>query len=103
MKPQLCPRNRAEWRAGLEAFERRTDYDESFLEARESSPVVLPPSIEEALRSNRAAWTNYNALAPGYRKQYARWLACAVKPDTRQKRLKAAITLLEQNKKLGMK
>jgi uncharacterized protein YdeI (YjbR/CyaY-like superfamily) len=89
--------------AGLEAFERRRAYDEPFLEARESDQVALPPSIEKALRSNRAAWTNYNALAPGYRKQFAGWLASAVKPETRQRRIEEAIQLLEQNKKLGMK
>ena len=89
--------------AGLKAFECRKNYDESLLEARKSSRVALPPSIEKALRSNHAAWTNYHALAPGYRKQYAGWLACAVKPETRQKRLKEAIALLEQNQKLGMK
>jgi uncharacterized protein YdeI (YjbR/CyaY-like superfamily) len=89
--------------AGLEAFERRRAYNEPFLEARESDQVALPPSIEKALRSNRTAWTNYNALAAGYRKQYAGWLASAVKPETRQRRIEEAIQLLEQNKKLGMK
>jgi len=89
--------------AGLAAFERRKAYAGSFLAARQSDEVALPPSIEKALRANRAAWTNYNALAPGYRKQYAGWLASAVKPETRRKRLEEAIQLLEHNKKLGMK
>lgn len=89
--------------AGLSAFERRASYDESFLEARQSDHLALPPDMESALRSNQAAWKNYNDLAPGYRKQYAGWLASAVKPETREKRLREALQLLEQNKKLGMK
>jgi len=89
--------------AGLAAFERRTGYDEALLEARRSDRVKLPPAIEMALRSNEVAWKNYNALAPGYRKQYANWLTQAVKPETRERRLKEALRLLEENRKLGMK
>ena len=89
--------------AGRAAFDRRKHYDERFLQARRSGELTLPPAIEEALRSNEAAWKNYLALAPGYRKQYAGWLTSAVKPATRARRLKEALRLLEQNKKLGMK
>jgi uncharacterized protein YdeI (YjbR/CyaY-like superfamily) len=89
--------------AGLAAFERRTGYDEALLEARRSDRVKLPPAIEMALRSNEVAWKNYNALAPGFRKQYAAWLTQAVKPETRNRRLKEALRLLEENRKLGMK
>jgi len=88
---------------GLAAFERRQLYDEGFLEARESTQSELPAEIEKALRANQTAWKNYKALAPGYRKQYAGWLSSAVRPETRQKRLKEALRLLEQNRKLGMK
>ena len=89
--------------AGVEAFKRRQRYDKTFLRARRSEHLALTPQIEEALRSNALAWKNYNALAPGYRKQYAAWLTHAVKPETRARRLKEAIELLEQNRKLGMK
>lgn len=90
-------------KAGLAAFERREHYDDSFLQARQSEELTLPPAIETALRSNRAAWTNFNALAPGYRKHYVGWLTSAVKPQTREKRLKEALRLLEENRKPGMK
>jgi len=42
-------------------------------------------------------------MAPGYRKQYVGWLLNAKRPETRERRLKEAITLLAMNKKLGMK
>jgi len=89
--------------AGLQAFERRKSYDAELLRHRQSNEVALPEDIEQALRSNQTAWTNYQALAPGYRKQYAGWLSSAVRPETRQKRLREALRLLEQNRKLGMK
>lgn len=89
--------------AGQAAYQRRKPYDEAFLRTRRSDEPGLPPAIEQALRSNDTAWNNYLALAPGYRKQYAGWLTCAVKPETRARRLKEALRLLEQNKKPGMK
>lgn len=89
--------------AGRAAFDRRVHYDDRILQARRSGESVLPHGIEEALRSNEAAWRNYLALAPGHRRQYAGWLASAVKPATRARRLEEALRLLEQNKKLGMK
>jgi uncharacterized protein YdeI (YjbR/CyaY-like superfamily) len=42
-------------------------------------------------------------MAPGYRKQYAAWIASAKRPETRQKRVEETIRLLKQNRKLGMK
>lgn len=89
--------------AGQAAFEQRETYAESFLQAKQSGEVKLPREIEQVLRSNPEAWKNYTALAPGYRKQFAGWLASAVKPETRKKRLTEAIQLLEENRKLGMK
>ena len=88
---------------GQAAFEQREAYSDSFTQARQTDEIPLPPEMEQALRSNRKAWRNYVALAPGYRKQYAGWLASAVKPETREKRLREAIQLLEENRKLGMK
>lgn len=89
--------------AGQAAFEQRRTYAASFLQAKQSGEVTLPPEIEQVLRSNPEAWKNYTALAPGYRKQFAGWLVSAVKPATRKKRLREAMQLLEENRKLGMK
>jgi uncharacterized protein YdeI (YjbR/CyaY-like superfamily) len=89
--------------AGLAAFEQRQTSDESRSAADRTRPLSLPADIEEKLRSNRLAWKNFQALAPGYRRQYMLWLSTAVKPETRHKRLTETIRLLEQNRKLGMK
>ena len=90
-------------RAGLAAFERRQIYEEAFLKTCGEEEIFLPPEIEKDLKENHMAWENFNKLAPGYRKLYTGWLCSAKKPETRQKRLKEAIRLLAQNKKLGMK
>jgi uncharacterized protein YdeI (YjbR/CyaY-like superfamily) len=87
--------------SGLAAFERRQVYDETFLKIQSAQEVRLPPEIEKALKTNESAWRNFNSLAPGYRKQYIGWLTTAKKEDTRKRRLKKAMQMLEQNLKLG--
>ena len=82
--------------AGLASFEQRKTY-------AEKKEFTLTPGIEKALKDNSIAWEHFNKLAPGYRKQYVGWLASAKKPETQAKRLKEALSLLEQNKKLEMK
>jgi uncharacterized protein YdeI (YjbR/CyaY-like superfamily) len=64
---------------------------------------AVPGYIEEALRANGAAWTNFSNLAPSYRRLYVGWVEDAKKEETRRKRLAEAVRLLEQGKKLGLK
>ena len=90
-------------KSGLRSFEQRVEYDERFLELRSQQETTLPESIENTLRANKKAWANFNALAPGYKKQYILWLVSAKKPETRARRLQEALLLLAENKKLGMK
>lgn len=89
--------------AGLDAYKKRTTYDEAFLQTKQSSRVSLAPEYERVLKANEKAWNNFNALAPSYRKNYVAWLQSAKKPETREKRLQELINALEQDKKLGMK
>jgi uncharacterized protein YdeI (YjbR/CyaY-like superfamily) len=42
-------------------------------------------------------------LAPTYRKHYIGWIATAKRDVTKKKRIKEAISLLKQGKKLGPK
>lgn len=63
----------------------------------------VPDYIEQALRANGVAWDNLSNLAPSYRRLYVRWIEDAKKEETRRKRLAEAVSLLEQNKKLGLK
>lgn len=59
--------------------------------------------MRKRLMTNEKAWNNYRNLAPSAREMYAYWLTSAKKPETKEKRLKEAIALLEKNKKLGIR
>jgi uncharacterized protein YdeI (YjbR/CyaY-like superfamily) len=64
---------------------------------------AVPSYIEEALRANGVAWTNFSRFAPSYRRLYIRWIEAAKREETRRKRLAEAVSLLERNQKLGLK
>jgi uncharacterized protein YdeI (YjbR/CyaY-like superfamily) len=82
--------------AGKRAFDRRVEYEPP-------GELKLSPEVEQALKASKKAWQNFDALSPGYRRQYVDWLMTAKREATREKRLKEAIRLLEKDQKLGMK
>jgi uncharacterized protein YdeI (YjbR/CyaY-like superfamily) len=90
-------------KAGLMAFEQRVPYDQELQKALKAKELPLAAETEQGLKTSRKAWRNFNQLSAGYRKQYVAWLQSAKRPETRKKRLQEAISLLEENKKLGMK
>lgn len=63
----------------------------------------MPLELKRALAANKKAREYFNNLAPSYKKHYVGWIASAKREETRAKRVKEAITSLEQNQKLGMK
>jgi uncharacterized protein YdeI (YjbR/CyaY-like superfamily) len=62
---------------------------------------TLPPDLEMALSGNRKARDNFNALAPGYRKQFLFWIDSAKLPETRKKRIRQTVKMAAANKKPG--
>jgi uncharacterized protein YdeI (YjbR/CyaY-like superfamily) len=70
---------------------------------RAQQNLIPPPFMEQALRRNPKAWSNFQSLAPSYRRNYIGWISAAKTDETRNKRIKEAIALLAENKKLGMK
>ena len=62
-----------------------------------------PLEIINALSANKKAWENFNKLAPSHQRQFLGWITTAKKEETRQRRLKEAVEILAQGKKLGMK
>jgi uncharacterized protein YdeI (YjbR/CyaY-like superfamily) len=65
--------------------------------------LPLPRFVKQALMANPKAWEHFQNLAPSYRRHYIGWIMHAKKEETRLRRLKEAIALLEQNQKLGLK
>ncbi len=70
---------------------------------RDEISFDLSPEFEQALDQNQKAKEHFLKLAPTYQKHYIGWIAVAKRQETKQKRIKESITLLEKGKKLGLK
>ncbi len=89
-------------RAGME----RVDYAHPEREPAEPpgrAGPPLPPFFKRALVENGAAWENFKNLSPRNRQLYIGWVQDAKRAETRDKRVREAVSLLAQNKKLGMR
>lgn len=75
----------------------------SRMELNKRDPEDIPEFIKQALMANAKAWENFRNLAPSYRRHYVGWIMHAAKEETRERHLREAISLLKQNKKLGLK
>jgi len=64
---------------------------------------TLHPDFKNKLEKNPIAKENFNQYAPSYKKQFIGWISAAKRDNTRNKRIKEAIGLLEKNQKLGLK
>ncbi len=63
----------------------------------------LPAYIAKALKENPKAWDFFQELAPTHRRHLVGWIHIAKRPETREKRIREAISLLAAGKKLGLK
>lgn len=63
---------------------------------RDDAPreVALPAELAEALAADDAARAAFEALAPSHRKEHARAIADAKKPETRARRLEKVLAAL---------
>ncbi len=68
---------------------------------REALP--LPDWLKQELQSSPRAWANFERLPPSARRNYIGWISAAKREETRGRRLREAIELLERNERLGMK
>jgi uncharacterized protein YdeI (YjbR/CyaY-like superfamily) len=83
--------------------ERRLRETVARLEQRTGDLEDIPRFVKQGLMANAKAWENFRSLAPSYRRHYIGWIMHAKKEETRTRRLREAVLLLEQNKKLGLK
>ena len=77
--------------AGLEAFNSRND-QKTKLYTHEQDEVKLAPELEQQLKAHKAAWSYFQALAPGYRKSSINWIMGAKQEATRLKRMQQLIS-----------
>jgi len=86
-----------------ETRERRVREAIALLEQSKGDVDDVPRFVKQALMANAKAWENFRKLAPSYRRHYIGWIMHAKQQETRERRLREAVGLLEQNKKLGLK
>lgn len=72
--------------AGLRAFEARTE-NTSGIYSYEQRPAELPAPYARLLKTQRAAWSFFQAQSPSYRKTATWWIVSAKQDATRLKRL----------------
>lgn len=70
---------------------------------RPDIPSAPTAEFARALAANAKAKAFFEQLAPSHRRMYSGWTAMAKRPETRDRRITAAIALLERGEKLGMK
>ena len=63
----------------------------------------MPPALSQLLATNKKAGEFFNELSASHKKQYIGWIASAKKVETKEKRAKVALKLLNTKQKLGMK
>ncbi len=78
--------------AGRKAFDARVKSQYSF----ESRPQALAPAYLRSFRSNRRAWTFFEAQPPWYRRTCSFFVMSAKQPETRERRLGVLISHSER-------
>jgi len=63
--------------------------------------VEAPPDLRKALKSNKAAQAAWDCYSYTHRKEFAKWLEEAKKPETRARRLDKSIEMLAAGKNLS--
>src|SRR5204863_3518500 len=58
----------------------------------------VPRFVKQALMANAKAWENFRNLTPSRRRSYVQLILDAKKEETRERRLREAVSLLEQSK-----
>ena len=76
--------------AGLASFKNRKE-ENSKIYSHENEVVILPKTFEHQFKTNKKAWTYFQALAPSYRKISTHWVMSAKQETTKLKRLNELI------------
>jgi len=105
-KPAPAPkafRTPAAFRAWLErhhATAKELEARRSGVYSFEQERPGLSPAYLKAIRANKAAWTFFQAQAPGFRRLMAHWVMSAKREETRAKRLGVLIDSAARGRKV---
>lgn len=84
--------------AGEAAYER--DKHRSGIYSYEKPLASLTSDEQKLIRKNKAAWADWEARPPGYRKTVLGWIAGAKRPETRAKRLAELIAVSAEGRRI---
>jgi uncharacterized protein YdeI (YjbR/CyaY-like superfamily) len=68
-----------------------------------TKPLVVPAELQRAISKNRKANATFAAFPPSHRREYARWIAEAKRPETRERRIKQAVEMIAEGKSRNWK
>ena len=71
-------------------------------EKERQKEAVIPDDLAAAFGRNPEAFENFEQMAPGYRRNYIRWIESAKRPETRLKRIREVADRAAKNLKPGM-
>ena len=80
----------------VESGERKKSIDRPKKSAKKTARI--PAELAAALKKNTLAAKAFAGFSPSCKREYAEWIAEAKRPDTKQKRLKQAVTWIAQGK-----
>jgi uncharacterized protein YdeI (YjbR/CyaY-like superfamily) len=84
--------------AGLRAYEERVEAKSGIYSYEQREAAKLPVAYEERLRANAAAWEDWSARPPSYRKAATWWVVSAKREETRERRLAQLIEHCEKGR-----
>ncbi len=85
--------------AKIEEAKRNGEWDKA---TRRENTTVIPPELKQALKANTRAQRTFDTLPPSQKRLYIFWITEAKKDETRQKRIRAAVRMLKENKRIGI-
>jgi uncharacterized protein YdeI (YjbR/CyaY-like superfamily) len=83
--------------AGVAAVRQAQQNGEWDKAAEREDTSVLPSELEDALQRDGRIWLRWESLAPSHKKQYIYWVASAKTEETRQRRIRETVRLVEEN------
>jgi uncharacterized protein YdeI (YjbR/CyaY-like superfamily) len=86
--------------AKIEAAKKNGQWEKTY---QPISQIEMPPEFEDALGKNEQAKEFYDQLKPTFQKQFILWIITAKRPETKDKRIKESIELLENGQQLGLR
>ena len=77
--------------SGVEAYRKRTEEDSGRYSFEQEAPATLSDDYLARLKSDAAAWADWQSRPPGYRRQVSQWVMSAKRESTRERRLESLI------------